>query len=403
MDTSDEIQELNTDSTCRMDNHTESSDIVEIPRATKRTKRNETFKNRVDTSKNDKTHRTRQTSPPKYEKNTLQTDKEGKYDSTDRVHPPGENNRRNRPIHTMETLTCPSQDTKRNNSKSIFTNRSQTIRNKPYEDVTRYMVHTRDSTRMPHSISHNSVYEQHSAVQYHKEVIKNEHPVGVSQCHGGTTKNEHPPDETLYTFKGTTKNAFVKEEKSQTMHRTGNNQCIEEDVSAPGTIHFTILHNNMTIPHSLNKSDSLRTIYQKYCNKKIKLKYKGKIVSKFSSLSVLKVENGDFIETWDTENDVSTSLRSEMVQEDKEPFQETIHCIDGCRATSDFIRVNFSSTKQLLVHFHKHEPINTFLDRIGSIFNRDAKEEEKRHKFKLIVRNGERVSELDVGDCVDTF
>lgn len=176
------------------------------------------------------------------------------------------------------------------------------------------------------------------------------------------------------------------------------------DTVPDDSIMFTVFHNNQKYKHSLSAMSTLKPIYQLYCTENIKLKFKGKIVSKFSSLKVLKIENNDIIETWDCENDVSTSLKSEFVETEKKSdpkISEEIHCTEICNSEKEyFIKVNFSTFKHFLIHYHANEDLSDLMNRINYI---STKNKLPKNDYKIVVRNGDVVKTVDKEDCVDVF
>ncbi|KRH92814.1 hypothetical protein M153_2641000109 [Pseudoloma neurophilia] len=174
---------------------------------------------------------------------------------------------------------------------------------------------------------------------------------------------------------------------------------------------FTVLHNNKPYSHTLNRTDSLKSVYSLYCDNNIKLSYNNKIVSKFSSLNVLKINNGDTIETWDCEHDVSTNTSHETSNDlnnsNEGVLTDTVYCYTNCtESKSNVLKINYSQTISLLLHYHKDETLNELIERINLVneYHEDMKMD---CVYKILVRNGEKITGvhniLKEGDCLDTF
>lgn len=172
-------------------------------------------------------------------------------------------------------------------------------------------------------------------------------------------------------------------------------------------INFIVHHENVKTSHSLPPESTLKSIFPLYCTDKIKFRFKGKIVSKFSSLKALKIQNDSILETWDCENNVSTNF--EVAEETEEPKPdnppiEKVYCTADCATVThnSFLKLNISSNETFLVHFHMNEEFETLLKRINTICT-ERKLLEENTKFRIIVRNGEKIQKADLGDCIDVF
>lgn len=162
------------------------------------------------------------------------------------------------------------------------------------------------------------------------------------------------------------------------------------------TITFTLLIN--TTPHilSLPPSSSLAPLYTTQNGpplintKSKKIKFKGNFVSRFCSLGVLGVQNGDVIEVCDT-SDTAVSA-SANANTSANTNTNTITNTDS-RAR---VKINYAVNKSLELEIVQKEATDELLRRVNEI---------TKGNFSFIVMNGERLTScgFESGDVVDVF
>ncbi|ELQ76189.1 hypothetical protein THOM_0838 [Trachipleistophora hominis] len=143
-------------------------------------------------------------------------------------------------------------------------------------------------------------------------------------------------------------------------------------------ITFTVQHDTNTSTFTLPPSSTLRPVYDQLCkNTPNKIQFGQNFVSRFSSLHVLNIKNGDVLRI----------------------VNPTKRCIDDRNesvATRKMVRVNYAVNKSVEIELLEGDDLNALVARVNAVLN---------DEYRYFVMNGMRCVKnvFEDGDVVDVF
>lgn len=146
-------------------------------------------------------------------------------------------------------------------------------------------------------------------------------------------------------------------------------------------ITFTALHNTTTHTFTIPSSSTLKPVYDMLCkNTPNKMQFGHNFVSRFSSLRVLNIKNGDVVQIIDPTKRCTIT-------------QPTAH--EGTVAKR-MVKVNYAVNKSVEVELVHGDDLNAMITRVNSVLN---------DEYRYLVVNGERCAknEFEDGDVIDVF
>ncbi|ELA46184.1 hypothetical protein VCUG_02320 [Vavraia culicis subsp. floridensis] len=146
-------------------------------------------------------------------------------------------------------------------------------------------------------------------------------------------------------------------------------------------ITFTALHNTTIHTFIIPSSSTLKPVYDMLCkNTPNKMQFGHNFVSRFSSLRVLNIKNGDVVQIIDPTKRSTTA-------------QPMAH--EGT-AAKRMVKVNYAVNKSVEIELVHGDDLNAMITRVNGVLN---------DEYRYFVVNGERCAknEFEDGDVIDVF